>query len=424
MPATYSNLPQSTSVSNYDPFDTSHIYSSSDSRYYSDVTARSSSYSQNKSQDLRNESSDFLSTPNLFEDNSNNIYQNNVLLSPTKNLDRKFVTELEKNVNVLGTNVNTSIPTIQPPPQHNKSPLKKHPNFLSDQESTLNSKVNTWLTKTTNIHVDQQRPFSMYLSTAFHSTNECNPILSPTRSVENLTLPEFESQYSNNVTNLEAMLNQIQISDKETVLANNESNLFKDNSNKCDKIPLHTEFMTMITKSSGTMDRLNKTNLYDNTQNIYNSNINTENSLNENSYTNTSAMFKTISDSATASAPSNSAFNDECSSNMYKTSYSNMNGTQNNEVNKSDKTANANSYVANFPNAQCKYDDNIYGCSSAYNNISNIYDAVADENIYQDTRSIKNIYDSVAGDYNYYDTVEDEINQSTCQIKTPLNTVS
>lgn len=375
-PATHLNFGVTVSRNDScDPFDTSYVYAPLSHPYYSDVAA--SECAQYYNHIKPSSESNSASIYNGFEDNYCELFSERTS-SPIKQLDSKFVAELEKNLNLKETNVNSSIPTLQPPPQRNKSLLKKQPNFMSHQSTALNQKMNISSTKTTNIQADNQRPLSEYLPSYFNLHNDTSS-LSGAFSATNLTSSERESsndqRYSNDLLEPEIILSRMKISNKETA-SDSSNNLYKNTMNKCEKQPMHSELMTVLTKSK---------NIY-NFQNEYQEKIS-----NGDIYLNTSNVHNIVENSSNA---------------LYSDPSSMSNSLHPNTLNSYERTAASNSHDAlglsrmyhlnNNTRSVCddRYSSNLYG------NMSNIYDAVAEE-IYQNSGCTTNVYDSVPDDYNY-----------------------
>lgn len=402
----YCNLPTMVGRSEpADPFDTSYVYAPPSHRYYSDVAEGESAryYNQTKP------ASEFGSaaTSNGFEDNYGELFDDTKppAESSMKQLDSKFIAELEKSLGVKEANANTSIPTLRPPPPASKSSLKKQPNFMSHQMPMLNAKVNTWSAKTTNIHAEQQRPMSVCLPNSFDLQNEV-PTLSAAFSANDLVSPDLESRYSsdqrysNDLLESESMLNRMWISDKGNVSSDSGNNLYRDTSNKCEKVPLHSELMTMMAKSR---------NVYDNLQNRY-----AEKMCNGDVYTNTSSALDYTVGSSCVNGNSNfvAGTSTACSRSSPYGLYEEAAASAAYDVRGS-----FSEYDSRYQNG---YRDSVYG-GSVYGNTPNIYDAVA-EDIYQDSSAIPNIYDSVADEYNYCMTQDDVDHPRVTNI--PPNSVS
>lgn len=376
-PATYLNFGVTGSRNDScDPFDTSYVYAPLSHPYYSGVAP--SECAQYYNHIKPSSESNSASTSNGFEDNYCELSSER-MSSPIKQLDSKFVAELEKNLNLQETNVNSSIPTLRPPPQGNKSLLKKQPNFMSHQSTVLNQKINTSSTKTTNIQADNQRPLSEYLPSCINLHNETSS-LSAAFSATDLASSERESsndqRYSNDLLEPEIILSRMQISNKETA-SDSSNNLYKNTMNKCEKQPMHSELMTVLTKNN---------NIYNHSQNEYQEKIS-----NGDIYLNTSKVHNIAETSSNA---------------LYSDPSIMSNALHSNTLNSYERTVASNShdtlglshmYHLNN-NKRSVYDDRY--SSNLYGNMSNIYDAVAEE-IYQNNGCTTNVYDSVADDYNY-----------------------
>lgn len=357
-----------------DPFDTSHVYKPPSFRYYSHVMendANSTKYC-NLENDTTSGSSPIV-LPTSIENNYRDILSNNGS-SPMKKLNSNFIAELEKNIAFKEENVNSSFPALKPPPQSVKS-SKKQSNFMPSPGTKSNPRVNTWSAKSTNLQAEQQRPMSVCLPNSVSLRNLGDSLPSAlsvedlNSAIENTGAGNEDQRYSNDVRDTERMFNEMWITEQQSAHAdkqNNSNNIYKDPSSKCVKIPFNKELVSMLTKSSNR-------NIYDNSTNYSND---------------------------TFASASNRYGNSE-SMNQYRYDLEHSSGDTYNR----------------YDSAASVYERNIYG------NAANIYDAVPEEDGFQDTRS-KNIYDSVADECNYYNFISEQHLPQNSRSDVPSNSVS
>uniref|UniRef100_A0A1B6CMD1 Activated CDC42 kinase 1 n=2 Tax=Clastoptera arizonana TaxID=38151 RepID=A0A1B6CMD1_9HEMI len=205
-----------TSNTSLDPFDTSRVFGP---RYYSRVTP------ENVSNSSVNEI-----TPN-FNDRSRSLNENGDMLeSPVKMLDAKFIAELEKHLgqkeatantdksftdlNLLNKNQNESVPVLRPPPQTVKNVQGKPLNIMPLSPLPSGSLVqNSWQSKSVNLRSDSN-------SRAMRSYSVCYPS-NQTWSDPNLSnqcgaTSSNDLRYGN-VANQREMYNSVSYSDSKNV---------------------------------------------------------------------------------------------------------------------------------------------------------------------------------------------------------------
>ncbi len=356
-----------------DPFDTSYV--NTDRLYSNSTAANYSAYNHSV------ESASVPASANNAGASNGYVYQNfDSSSSPAKKLDSRFLAELEKTLGVQEANANTSIPTLKPPPADDKSLLKKQPNFMSHQAPPkLNARINSWSSKSTNLQAEKQRPASMYLPGSFSVVNEpVSPMSS--RSAKNFDLSPLRTYYANDLSDSEAMLNQMRLTTKESVPESNENNLFRNAGSKCEKLPLHTEFVSMMT------------NVYDSTPSVYQ-----YGSEFDRNYVDTPYIHNDLSGNEAAASSLHNSEGVPGVQNVY----------WNLEVPKTAANvpiaANTSYYRANGANYQQNSFNTRYATYDGrltYGNSSNVYDAVPEEDVYDERRPVTNIYDAVADEYN------------------------
>ncbi|XP_065200150.1 activated Cdc42 kinase Ack [Planococcus citri] len=366
----YNNLSEfnNTSMSktvNEDPFDTSHINSSPSFRYYSHVTETENASA--KYCNLESIKSNTASSSNIALSNgSKNRYEASDTTNDTtttKKPDTNFILELEKRLVIDETTANSTYPTLRPPPQSNKSTLKKPPNVMPSSSSQSNS--NTWSPRSPNSQ-PIERPTSAFLPNSFNLSNNVTKGLTNSVSVENINgggaaVTEnggdsyLEGQrYSNFVEGTENLFSEMWITDQRNIQADKKNdgyNIYKDVGDKYEKTPFNKELVSMLTKSTSR-------NIYDNTQNY-----------------------------------SASVFENTATSNRYDTS----------DLYRYDQAESSNDVENNYSRSTFP----VYG-GRVINNVPNVYDCVPEEDTIPETQS-KNIYDSVADECNYYNYISEEV---------------
>jgi hypothetical protein len=142
----YANYQNSTTAAP-DPFDTSRVYQTTTSRYYSQITPEIAPVQQQQ-------------------------YSNTVLEeSPVKKLDPKFISELEKHLGQKEASANThnswnhegaksnsgeAIPALVPPPQTNTR-LQRKPSNAAATLPAGSLVQNSWATKSVNLRSESNR---------------------------------------------------------------------------------------------------------------------------------------------------------------------------------------------------------------------------------------------------------------------------